>query len=399
MNILQICSKPPFPPKDGGSVAMNILTTGLLEAGNQVKVLAVNTPKHFIDSNDIDADYRRRTRYESVFIDTSIKPLDAFLNLFSSESYNIVRFYSKEFEERLISILKQEQFDIVHLETLWVAPYVDVIRKYSSAKIVLRSQNVEYAIWQRLANNEANPIKKWYLNLLAKRLKKYELGMINKYDGIATITEIDLKAFKADGCRLPLINIPFGIDLKNYHVDTSTTEFPAVFHIGAMDWMPNSEGIKWIVEKVWPKVIERVPELNLFLAGRNMPQWLLDLKAKNIQVVGEVPDSHKFINSKSIMLVPLFSGGGMRVKIIEGMALGKTIISTSIGAEGIDYKEGEDLLIANSENEFVDKIIQCVSDKNFSDRIGFNARQLIERKYDNKIICEGLSQFYKDLIK
>lgn len=399
MNILQVCSKPPFPPKDGGSLAMNILTWGLMEAGNNVKVLAVNTPKHFISDDAIDLNYRQKTRYESVFIDTSIKPLDAFLNLFSSESYNIIRFYSKTFEDKLISILRSEKFDIVHLETLWVAPYVDAIRKHSTAKIILRSQNVEYAIWQRLAANTNNPFKKWYLNLLTSRLKKYEISMVNKYDAIATITEIDLKSVKADGCRLPLINIPFGTDLKNYKVDTSTTEFPAVFHIGAMDWRPNAEGIRWIVENVWPKVIEKVPELHLYLAGRNMPQWLLELNAKNVQVLGEVPDSHKFINSKSIMLVPLFSGGGMRVKIIEGMALGKTIISTSIGAEGIDYSEGKDLLIANTESEFVDAIIKCSKNKSFSDQLGINARALIEQKYDNKIICEHLSQFYKELIK
>lgn len=399
MNILQICSKPPFPPKDGGSVAMNILTWGLMEAGNNVKVLAVNTPKHFISDEDIDLNYRQKTRYESVFIDTAVKPLDAFLNLFSSKSYNIIRFYSKAFEDKLISILKSEQFEIVHLETLWVAPYVDVIRKHSNAKIILRSQNVEYAIWQRLAANASSPLKKWYLNLLSARLKKYEIGMINKYDAIATITDIDLKSVKADGCHLPVINIPFGIDLKNYKIDNSSTEFPAVFHIGAMDWMPNADGIRWVVEKVWPKVRESAPELKLYLAGRNMPQWLLDLNAKNIQVLGEVADSHQFINSKSIMLVPLFSGGGMRVKIIEGMALGKTIISTSIGAEGIDYENGKDLLIANTESEFVEAIIKCSKDKFISDQLGINARKLIEQKYDNKIICEQLSQFYKELIK
>src|ERR1035437_7718238 len=138
MKILQICSRIPYPPKDGGSIAMNILTHRLIDCGNEVKVLAINTPKHFIKESDIDKEYIKKTSYQLVFIDTSVKPLDAFLNLFSSESYNIARFYSKEFENVLIELLSSQQYDVVQLETLWVAPYVDTIRKHSKAKIVLR---------------------------------------------------------------------------------------------------------------------------------------------------------------------------------------------------------------------------------------------------------------------
>src|ERR1035437_154606 len=133
MKILQLCSKIPFPPKDGGSIAMNILTQGLIDCGNEVKVLAINTPKHFLNEADVDAEYKKKTSYQLVFIDTSVKPIDAFLNLFSGESYNIIRFYSKEFENTLIELLSSQQYDVVQLETLWVAPYVETIRKHSKA--------------------------------------------------------------------------------------------------------------------------------------------------------------------------------------------------------------------------------------------------------------------------
>lgn len=377
---------------------MNILTDGLLKCGNEVKVLAINTPKHFIKEENIDRDYRKKTGFKSVFINTSVKPVDALLNLFSNKSYNIIRFYSKEFEEELIKIMNTEVFDIVHLETLWVAPYVHAIRKHSKAIIVLRSQNVEYAIWERLAEAASNPAKKWYLKLLAKRLKKYELMMLNKYDGIATITDIDALAFQKIGCTLPIITIPFGIDISKYNEDKSNMEFSSVFHIGAMDWMPNADGIKWFLENVWKQIQTNYPNDNLYLAGRNMPDWLTQLKMQNVSVVGEVEDSHQFINSKSIMIVPLSSGGGMRVKIIEGMALGKTIISTSIGAEGIEYENGKDILIANTATEFVEALEKCLSNKSYSDAVAHNARILAETKYDNLIICKKLTGFYEQLI-
>lgn len=223
------------------------------------------------------------------------------------------------------------------------------------------------------------------------------MALINKYDAIATITDVDLNIFRQHGCRIPIIHVPFGINMLNYKVDTSATIYPSVFHIGSMDWMPNIEGIRWIIEKVWPQVIQRRPDLKLFLAGKNMPQWLVELKTKNVEIVGEVSDAHSFIRSNSIMIVPLFSGGGMRIKIIEGMALEKTIISTSIGAEGILYEDGKQILIADTEDEFVDAIIKCASDMNFAKQLGLNARQLIAKKYDNTIICGQLSQFYKDL--
>lgn len=397
MKILQVCSKVPYPPQDGGSIAMDILTHGLINAGNQVDVLAINTAKHFVNIEEVDLSYRNKTNYQLVFIDTAIKPLDAFFNLFSSKSYNISRFYSAEFEQVLIKKLQEEDYDIIHLETLWVTPYIDVIRKHSKAKVVLRSQNVEFMIWERLAEDTRNPIKKKYLKLLAKRLKNYEHEVLNKFDAVVTITDLDSKEYERMGCKTPIYHVPFGIDLNKYRIDTSNMEKPSVFHIGAMDWRPNADGINWFLKGVWTKVLAKNNTIKLYLAGRKMPDWLLQLQMKNVVIEGEVPDSHQFINSKSIMIVPLNSGGGMRVKIIEGMAFGKTIISTSVGAEGIEYENGVNMLIANTEEEFCKAILKCVSDTDFSDTIGKNARILAETKYDNQNICNRLSTFYQEL--
>lgn len=398
MKILQICSKIPFPSKDGGSIAMNILTQGLISAGNQVDVLAINTPKHFIKDEEIDLAYRTKTNYQSVYIDTSLKPIDAFLNLFSKKSYNISRFYSKSFSDVLEQRLKNEDYDIIHLETLWVTPYVDLIRKHSRAKIVLRSQNIEYMIWDRLAEDTNNVIKRAYLKMLARRLKNYEFEVMNKFDAIVPITELDSAVYKKMGFKHSIYHVPFGIDLEKYKLNTSNLEKPSVFHIGAMDWRPNADGIDWFLNNVWQNVVSKIPQLKLYLAGRNMPDWLMNLNMTNVVVEGEVPDSHQFINSKSIMIVPLKSGGGMRVKIIEGMALGKTIISTQVGAEGIEYEHNHNLIIANTAEEFEKAITKCIDDVDFSDKLANNARILAETKYDNRVICNGLSDFYKSLI-
>lgn len=397
MKILQICSKVPFPPKDGGSIAMNMITHGLIAAGNDVQVLAVNTPKHFIKEDDLDAAYRIKTSFRSVFIDTSVKPLNAILNLFSGESYNIIRFYSKEFERTLIGMLTANKYEIVLLEALWVTVYLDVIRKYSDAKIVLRSHNTEFQIWERLASDAESPLKKMYLNLLAKRLKKYEVGMLNRYDAIAAISEADADCFKKLGCRIPIIHIPFGIDLQRYKPGQSNQNELSLFHIGAMDWLPNADGVKWFLNNAWIGISAKHPSLKLYLAGKSMPDWLRQLHMKNVMVKGEVPDAREFMNSGAIMIVPLSSGSGMRVKIIEGMALGKTIVSTSIGAEGIAYENGTNILIADTTEGFSDAIDKCLSDRSFSESIGRNARILVETKYDNQVLCNKLSDFFNTI--
>ncbi len=278
-----------------------------------------------------------------------------------------------------------------------MTPYIATIRRFSDAKIVLRSHNLEYLIWERMAEVSKNRAKRAYLNLLARQLKKFELSILNQIDGIAAISNEDAKKYKNLGCKIPLITIPFGIDIENYPVNTSDIEYPSLFHLGAMDWKPNIEGVSWFIQDIWPKIIKVYPDLKFYLAGRNMPNWLLDENDDNIVVLGEVDNAYHFMNKKAIMIVPLLSAGGMRVKIIEGMALNKTIISTGIGAEGINYTKGENILIADNINEFLEAIERVVSNREELDRIGKNARNLVELEYNNTKLTGNLVEFYKQL--
>ncbi|MES2286143.1 MAG: glycosyltransferase family 4 protein [Bacteroidota bacterium] len=399
MNILQLCNKVPYPPKDGGCIAMNNLTQGLIDEGHTVKVLSVNTKKHFIDIENLPLQYRSKTNIEAVFIDTEIKATEAFLNLFTDKSYNIQRFYSANFEKKLVEILRSATFDIVQLEGLYVSMYVDVIRKHSKAKIVLRAHNVEYKLWEDATQLAKNPLKKAYLKLLTKRLKQYELNFLSTVDAIATITKKDEIHFKRAGFLKAIETVPFGIDLKNTIENNSTQEeYPSVFHIGAMDWQPNIEGLDWFLNNVWDKLNAKHPHLKLYLAGRNMSSVLKQSNKTNVIIIGEVENAQEFIESKGVMIVPLLSGSGMRIKIIEGLALGKTIVTTSIGAEGIDCENNKNCMIADDANKFADAISKCVSEKIFYDEIGKNAKILALQQYNNADICKRLIKFYQKIL-
>jgi len=141
------------------------------------------------------------------------------------------------------------------------------------------------------------------------------------------------------------------------------------------------------------------PDLKFYLAGRNTPQWIFNLKMPNVEVLGEVVDAGEFIESKSVMLVPLMSGSGMRVKIIEGMIFGKTIISTTIGIEGIIHKNNENVLIANAPEEFYEAIVQCINDRSFCETIGRNAHFNAKAIYDNEVLTQKLVGFFTKMLK
>ena len=166
-----------------------------------------------------------------------------------------------------------------------------------------------------------------------------------------------------------------------------------------MNWMPNEEGISWFLKNVWEKLSKREPELIVNLAGRHMPKWLTKLKKKNINVIGEVPDAKEFIRNNDIAIVPLLSGSGIRIKIIESMAMGRTVITTMVGAEGIQYLEYENIIIADSPAKMVEVICKIIKEPKEAQRIGRNARKLVEEVYDNKKIIDRLMIFYDEISK
>jgi len=397
MNVLLLCNKSPYPPGEGGPMAMNSIITGLLDAGHKVRVMAFNSNKYHVDIDSIPKDYINKTKINFTDIDLTIKPIEAFKNLFSDESYHVKRFISQEFTDKLVKTLKKDRFDVVQLETIYMASYIDVIRAYSDAKIVLRAHNVEHLIWERMAKQTLFFAKRWYLNHLARTLRRYEISVLDKADGIVAITMTDANFFRRITVT-PVIDIPFGVDIEKFNPVFEVGETPTFYHIGSMNWMPNEEGVKWLLKNVWNKVTERIPEAKLYLAGRNMPKRLLKTKQKNVIVEGEVPDAQEFVNKHNVAVVPLFSGSGMRIKIIESMALGKTVITTMVGAEGIQYSEFENIIIADNEPKMVENICRLYQHPEEAEAIGLNARRLVEDLYDNKKIINRLTIFYDELL-
>lgn len=400
MKILQVTNKVPYPVKDGGAIATMNLTRGFALLGHEVTVLSMNTEKHHIDISEIPESIKDWAEFRLVEVPAKIAFFPALLNyIFTVKPYNAVRFISNKFSEELIKLLKEKQFDIVQLEGLYVCPYIHVIRKNSDAKIVYRAHNIENEIWDR-SSRLASGLVQVYLQNLSKRIRRFEKSMINTYDLLVPITERDGRILKEMGNNKPMHVSPTGIDTTALIPHSKNLEHPSVFHIGSLEWSPNQEGLIWFIEKSWPKIHEKFPELKFYIAGRNAPEWLIrKFNAPNIVYEGEVSDAYEFMNSKSIMVVPLFSGSGMRIKIIEGMALGKPIVSTTIGTEGISTTSDKNILIANNEEEFTRSVSKLIEDNRTFHEISRNAIGYIHEKFDNLALAGALSGFYKKHIE
>ncbi len=399
MKILQLCKKFPFPLRDGESLAVNNLSRALKEEGCEITLLTMNTKKHFYKKKNLPDAFAHYDEVVTVDVDNRIKLWDAFKNLFTEESYHISRFVSPAFSNRLKSILQNQEFDLIQLETLYLAPYIPLIKSLTDAPVAMRAHNVEHEIWERITKNTSFFLKKWYLKYLTEKLKTYEIQQLNNFDLLIAITKRDLKKFEQMGFSNRGITVPIGISPEDYAPNfNSYQDQLSMSFIGSLDWMPNQEGLVWFLDEVWEKIQKQFPEMKLHIAGRNTPDWILAMKKKNVIIHGEVPSAKQFINKHSLMVVPLRSGSGMRAKILEGMALGKTIITTSIGLEGIHAQDRSEVLVADTPEDFIKSLNFCYQSNGELKQVGKRALDFVGQHYDSRDIGKKLVKTYMSVM-
>lgn len=370
------------------------------DLGHEVSLLSMNTSKHYTNISTLPKSYDHYQEIHSVDVDNSIKVVDAFKNFFTKDSYHVSRYVHEGFKKQLISLLQEQEYDVIQLETLYLAPYVDIIKEYSSALVTMRAHNVEYEIWERLTKNTKFLPKKLYLNYLTNKLKNYEIENLNKYDYLIPVSGKDLVKFKKLGYMNGAMASPIGLETKLYKAtkeDLKKSDKLKICFIGAMDWMPNLEGFEWFMDHVWDEV-SSYTDVELYVAGRNTPDSIKKINKPNIHILGEIDDAIAFINACDILIVPLFSGSGTRVKILEGMALGKLVVTTSLGLEGIEAQDNKEVLIGDTGSAFVDAIKRCVDDPSLISSIGDNARAFVIKFYDNKANAQTLLNTYQKLL-
>lgn len=397
MRILQISNKAPYPANDGSSIAIYNMAKGLIENGAQLHLLCINTKKHFKADEKMPPEFRQDAHYTSVYKNTNTSFFGALFNLFGKQSYFVSRFHFSSFRKILLKKLKETDFDLIQIEGLFMASYLPIIRQYSTAKIVLRAHNIEHRIWERHIFNTSQPLKKFYLNLQNRRLKRFEIKVLQQVDAIVPISIADEVWFRATAPEKAIFTCITGVDIAEYQKQKMGPQKKAtVFSFGSMDWLPNQEAVKWFLQNCWLAILKEVPDAKLIIAGRGMPLDFFHITIPNVSIIENVENAANFYAQHQIMIVPLHSGSGLRIKIIEGMAYGKAIVSTSIGAEGIHVKSGKELILADTAQNFTSMVVSLLQDQNLRISLEDQASAFAKTHFNNKQVVAGLFSFYQN---
>ncbi|MCX6044217.1 MAG: glycosyltransferase family 4 protein [Chloroflexi bacterium] len=322
----------------------------------------------------------------------------AFLlqSLISGEPFIIARDWAPAMAKLIAKLIcGPERFDAIHADQLWMAPYALYARACArksagapSPSIVLDQHNAVYMIPQRLATTEGNPLKRALLALEAHKLAHYEVQTCRQFDHVAWVTEEDYTAVQgqvAHGPAIPTAGvIPICGDPEAEPVLTRSAKAKRVTFLGGLHYPPNAQGICWFAEKIFPQVLAQVPDAILTVLGKQPPAALLSygIPAANLEITDYIADPKPYLAETAAFVVPLLAGGGMRVKIIDGWTWGLPVVSTTVGAEGIERQADENILIADEAAEFASQVIHLLQDPGYAQQIAEAGRAWVVQHYN-----------------
>lgn len=289
------------------------------------------------------------------------RALDYLKRLPSGEPYAVSRFEFDGVRRAIAEAFRQERFDVA------VCDFLDAAVNFPgelTLPCVLFQHNVESEIWRRHAETEANPAKRLVYGLEFRRFLTYEEETVRRFQHVIAVSEHDKKLMSAwiDPARITVV--PTGVDLSQYAPDDSGREpGPLVVFIGAMDWEPNIDAVEYFCSEIWPAVLREVPGAKFRIVGRNPDRRVQSVVCSSVEVTGRVPAVLDHLREAAVVVVPLRIGGGTRLKIYEAMAAGKAVVSTSVGAEGLDVHHGKDIVLADAPGVFAESIVKLLRDR------------------------------------
>ena len=397
MRILQISPQVPVPLDTGGRIGIYGITKYLAERGNEIHFVTYHKD---IDHNWAIKELRKFCIPYILNVQTSNRILPAAFNLLSTIPYNISKFISSELKIFLIDFFRKNEVDIVHVDHLHLAWTINILRKLTDVPIVLREHNLEMMIMKRFYERQEKLILKTFAQIQYLKFKKYEPTLSEKFDMCITVSSKDEELLSEMNPKIKIQTITPGVDQKLLNYKRGSLKPFSIAHVGQLNWQPNLDSLQWFINDILPTVVKQHKDIKLYVYGAGdytkikIPEELL----KNIIFKGYVEDIWKEMEDKTLLVVPLRIGSGIRIKILEMLAFGQSIITTSIGKEGLDLNDQEHLLVADSENEFAAKIIKFFNGEFDNLKMLKNSQNLVRENYTWEKIAEEFEQLYLNLI-
>lgn len=297
---------------------------------------------------------------------------------------------------RLVDRLCAEtRFDVAHADQLNMAQFA---ARVPGARKVLDAHNALWLLYKRLAATMSSGPRRWLLERDWRLLKGYEGRLVREFDGVLAVSDEDRAALiEAAGGPRDITVIPIAVDTDEIPPVARREDARHLLHIGTMYWPPNIDGMWWFIREVYPLIRAQRPDVALDVVGARPPEDLLALNedGSGITITGYVPDPAPYLAQAGVFIVPLRAGGGMRVKILEALARGLPLVTTTLGCEGIAVEHGRHILIADMPEAFARETLRLLNDRELADALGREGRRLIETVYDYRVACRPLDGLYR----
>ena len=395
MKILFLSPTVPFPLTDGGRIRVfNLLKQ--IAAKSEVTLLALETQP---------SDAEGVAQLQQLGVQVHLTPnaptpprvsvgtvTSAFLN---RQPITVARYDLPAYRQKFKELVETGNFDLVHYEMFHTAQF----QTETHLPGVLSQQNVDSAIWRRLCGETANPFYKFAYWTQQLAFQRYERVLSPTFDAVTCTSDIDAAVFQRHCASEVIEIIPNGVDVTHYQPDFKAEAAAHLIYIGSMDWYPNEDAVAFFADEVLPQIQENVPDVRFSIVGGNPSARVQKLAERDgVLVTGRVPEIKPYFAEATVFVVPLRIGSGTRLKILEALAMGKAIVSTSVGAEGLDLKDGEEIFIADEPVAFADAVIRLLTDTPLRRRIGQNGRARVEQDYDWRRIGEKLHRLYTKIL-
>jgi len=401
--ILFLTSQLPYPPHQGGAIRTYNMIVNLAPR-HEIHLLSfVHSPNDVARAGPLHQ-YCQTIQAIPVPRRSSLKRL--LTTLFSPLPDMALRLPSAEFRRKLAARLESERFDVVQVESIEMAPYAmgDAGWEMDNKPLwVFDDYNAEYVLQQRAFETDVRHPSRWigalYSLIQWQKLRRYEAAVCQRVDWVVAVSEADKEILQKLGPGIEVAVIPNGVDTRAYDPGQTyplVLEPHSIVFTGKMDFRPNIDAVLWFCHQVLPLIKTQVPDVHFYIVGQKPPQRLKPLaEDAAVTLTGYVDDVRPYIAGAEVYVVPLRIGGGTRLKIMEAMALGKAIVSTSLGYEGYPVTSGQELVIADTPQDFARCVVELLGDARRRDKLGRAGRRFVEERYDWRAIVPRLEQIYE----
>ena len=317
-----------------------------------------------------------------------------FGSLFARLSFQHRSLYAEAMQRGLTQLLGNEEFDIIQVESSQMGVY-----DYGGhSPVILDEHNIEYELLHRVYRGERSPLRRFFNWSEHLKFKREEQRLWNEVDACVLTSEREREIFATHEPGKASAVVPNGVDTTFFRPSAAPVDPNSIVFTGLMRYRPNVDGASYFVKEVLPLIVRARPEIRLTIVGAGPTAAVRQLAGQNVVVTGMVPDVRPYLESASVFVVPLRMGSGTRLKVLEGLAMGKATVSTSIGCEGIDVRDGEHLLVRDGPQSFADAVLRLLDDQDDAAALGLRGREVVLQKYDWQAIVSDLEGFYSVIL-